>query len=93
LTFAKNELCRILTDKFINGELNESDTELLTAKEAEDYLNLVITESVLRSLQERGLIGSYEDENTEEVFFLTEMGKVMKNEIIYEDLNPSGSLK
>jgi hypothetical protein len=93
LTFARNELCNILTEKFINGELDESGTELLTTEEAENYLNTVITESVLRSLQQKGLIESYEDENTEEVFFLTEMGKVMKDEINYDDLNPSGSLK
>jgi hypothetical protein len=34
-----------------------------------------ITESVLTDLKERGMVDSIEDENGEEVFFLTPIGK------------------
>lgn len=93
LTYPRNLLCDLLTEKFIAGELDESGEHIFTHEEMEKYLNMTMTEDTLRSLIKKGLVSSYEDENTEEIFFLTELGKSMKNSIIYDDFNPSsGSL-
>lgn len=90
-TFAKNELCQILTTNFIEGSFDEKELSL-TDKEIDFYLSKVIAENTLRSLVNKGLLGTYEDDGSEEVFFLTELGKAVKDEIIYDDLSPSGSL-
>lgn len=95
LTYPRNLLCDILTEKFIAGELDASGEHVLTTEEFETYLNMTMTEDTLRSLIKKGLVSSYEDENTEEIFFLTELGKSIKTgEINYDDfISSSGSLK
>ena len=40
-----------------------------------DILKEIVAEDLLRSLQKKGLINSYEDDETEEVFFLSDLGK------------------
>lgn len=75
--FAIKTISDNLTEKFINGELENE--ELFTTDEFVAMLQMIIAENVLRELQQKGLITSYEDENTEEVFFLTELGKQVKD--------------
>lgn len=75
--FAMKTISDKLTEKFINGELENE--ELFTTDEFVAMLQMIIAENVLRELQKKGLITSYEDENTEEVFFLTELGKQVKD--------------
>lgn len=75
--FAIKTISDNLTEKFINGELENE--ELFTTDEFVAMLQMIIAENVLRELQKKGLITSYEDENTEEVFFLTELGKQVKD--------------
>jgi hypothetical protein len=65
-SFAKQHLLDILTEKYINGLFEDEFTKLLQQ---------IVAGSLLSDLKERGLINSYEDENTEETFFLTEEGK------------------
>jgi predicted transcriptional regulator len=74
--FAKEYLCEKLTEKFIeNGsDINEA---IFTENEFENILRVIITGSVLGELKRKGYIGSYEDDETEETFFLTEEGKEM----------------
>jgi hypothetical protein len=77
--FAKELLCEKLTEKFINGELSE-DNAIFNEDEFENILKYIITGSILYELKTKGLVNSYEDENTEELFFLTERGKeILKN--------------
>lgn len=81
--FARNYLCDKLTDKFLLGELDESDGEsLFSEDEFSVFLREIIAGSILNELKMKGLVESYEDDNTEEMFFLTEMGKnhLKKNE-------------
>ena len=80
--FAEKYLLDKLTDKFILGELENEDDEFLGVfndDEFEVVLREIVAGSVLYELKERGLVDSYEDDTTEEMFFLTKKGKrVMK---------------
>lgn len=73
--FAKNHISDILTDKFINGDVDLMDDEIFTEEEYETLLREIVAGTILNELKTKGLVNSYEDENTEEMFFLTEMGK------------------
>lgn len=78
LDFAKKYLCDKLTEKFILGELNEEEDDtlfLFTEEEFEVILRELIAGSVLYDLKQKGYVESYEDETTEEMFFLTKKGK------------------
>lgn len=80
--FAEKYLLDKLTDKFILGELENEDDEFLGVFNDEEFevvLREIVAGSVLYELKEKGLVDSYEDDTTEEMFFLTKKGKrVMK---------------
>ena len=80
--FAEKYLLDKLTEKFISGELENEDDEFLGVfndDEFEVVLREIVAGSVLYELKEKGLVDSYEDDTTEEMFFLTKKGKrVMK---------------
>jgi hypothetical protein len=79
-TFVRTHLLDIFTEKFINGSLTDEDTELFTENEFDTLLKELVAGSILFELKEKGFIDSYEDDNTEEMFFLTDEGKkLMKN--------------
>ena len=83
-TFAFNYMCEKLTDKFIAGELNENvedDEHLFTEDEMEKFLREIIAGSLLYELRDKGIIDSIEDENNEERFFLTDLGKEITTKI------------
>jgi hypothetical protein len=68
----------LLTEKFILGQLDitdDVDLEIFTDTEFGEILNRIISGSVLYELKAKGLVNSYEDEDTEETFFLTSKGK------------------
>ncbi len=48
---------------------------MFTEEEFETLLKEIIAGTVLEELKSKGLVGSYEDEDTEEMFFLTPKGK------------------
>jgi hypothetical protein len=73
-TFAVDHLCEKLTEKFIEGKFDSSSI-MFSEEEFTSLLQDIIAGSYLYSLKEKGYINSYEDENTEETFFLTEEGK------------------
>jgi hypothetical protein len=74
-TYAKKRFCDELTAKFIAGDLDFEDDELFTDEELDAILKEIAAESVLSTLKKSGFINSYEDDVTEETFFLTEKGK------------------
>ena len=80
--YAEKYLLDKLTEKFILGELENEDDEFLGVfndDEFEVVLREIVAGSVLYELKEKGLVDSYEDDTTEEMFFLTKKGKrVMK---------------
>lgn len=73
--YAKQYFCDKLTEKFIEGKLDDENEGIFEEDEFEICMKESVALSVLKSLEERGLVNSYSDENTEEVFFLTEEGK------------------
>jgi hypothetical protein len=75
-SYAMGYLCDKLTDKFILGELNEDiDEYVFTEDEMEKILREIIAGTYLTELQDKGLVDSIEDNNDEERFFLTDLGK------------------
>lgn len=76
--FAVEYFSEKLTEKFIDGvdfDDEESMIELFTEEEFEVCLKEIVAGTILYELKENGLVESYEDNQTEEVFFLTEEGK------------------
>jgi hypothetical protein len=77
-SFAREYILGELTQKYIDGLFDESDdheVELFTEDEFTKLLQRIVAGSLLSDLKEKGLINSYEDDDTEETFFLTEEGK------------------
>jgi hypothetical protein len=80
LTYVRQHLLDLLTEKFINGTLDAEDGELFTEDEFDQLLKELVAGSILYELKQKGLVDSYEDDTTEEMFFLTEKGKeTLKN--------------
>jgi hypothetical protein len=74
-TYTRKRFCDELTTKFLLNGLEDNGISIFNEDEFDKILKEVIAEDMLRTLQKRGLINSYEDDNTEEVFFLTEKGR------------------
>lgn len=81
--FATKYLKDKLTEKFILGTLDSEEDDVFTEKEYEVILREIVAGSILNELKMKGLVDSYEDEDTEEMFFLTPEGKKhLKNDEI-----------
>ena len=79
--FAKNHISDKLTEKFINGDTDLTEDEIFSEDEFENLLREIVAGTILNELKTKGLVNSYEDDNTEEMFFLTEKGKkVLKSD-------------
>jgi ribosomal protein S8 len=81
-SYSRRRISEELTKKFLINGLEDEEFGFFSEDEFDKILKEIAAEDVLRNLQKRGLINSYEDDNTEEVFFLTEKGKeeMKKNE-------------
>lgn len=75
LTYAKTYILEIMNEKYISGLLGDENDELFTEKEFTKMLQEIVAGTVLNELKEGGYVNSYEDDTTEEMFFLTEKGK------------------
>lgn len=79
-TFARQYILDLLTQKFIDGLLEDEEVELFSEDEFTKILQEIVAGTILYNLKQKGLINSYEDDSTEETFFLTEEGrKLLKN--------------
>jgi hypothetical protein len=74
-TYARQYLLDVMTQKYIDGSLDDLEREIFDEDEFTKILQEIVAGTVLYELKEMGLLESYEDENTEEMFFLTEKGK------------------
>lgn len=85
---ARNRLCDLLTEKFIIGELSADDpiNTIFNEDELLLFINCCIIDNEISHLIEMGLVGSYEDDDNEPFFFLTEEGKKCVEEIRKENL-------
>ena len=72
--YIRTRLCDMITEKFISGELTENEP-MFTRDEFMELMKEIVAHSVLEGLQKKGLVGSYEDDDFEETFFITELGK------------------
>jgi hypothetical protein len=78
-TYATNHILEILSTKD-ESTLNDTNEELFTENEFNDMLNTIIVGSHISELKELGFMDSYNDENNDEIFFITEEGKIsMRN--------------
>lgn len=73
--FAEKYFLDKLTEKFILGEIDLEQDMLFNEDEFDICIKEVITGTILTKLKHNGYVNSYEDENTEETFFLTEKGR------------------
>jgi hypothetical protein len=83
--FARKYLSDLLTQKFITGQLDSDTTEIFTEDEFGMILKEIIVGTVLNDLKGKGFVNSYEDDNTEEIFFLTTEGKEYLRNVINKD--------
>jgi predicted transcriptional regulator len=74
-SYTKKRFCEELTAKFLLNGLENEDIGIFSEDEFDKILKEIVAEDMLRGLQKIGFINSYEDEGTEEVFFLTEKGR------------------
>lgn len=79
--YARKRISDELTRKFLENGLDNEDEGYFSEDEFDTILKEIIAEDVLRSLQKNGLIDSYEDDDTEEMFFLTDLGKNQVDEM------------
>ena len=80
-TYAIKQFTELITEKYVIDPSLDDDEFLWTEDEFEVILQKIIVGSILYDLKEDGILNSYEDENTEETFFLTEKGKSLKNKL------------
>jgi len=80
LTYVRQHILDLLTEKFINGTLDDETEELFSEEEFDQLLKELVAGSILYELKQKGLVDSYEDDTTEEMFFLTEEGKKVLKE-------------
>jgi hypothetical protein len=73
--FAETYLLDKLTEKFISGEYDMEEDEFFEEEEFETVLREIVAGTILYDLKKKGFVESYDDEITEELFFLTEKGK------------------
>ena len=86
--YARKRISDELTRKFLENGLSNEDEGYLSEEEFDTILKEIVAEDLLRSLQKKGLIDSYEDDETEEMFFLTSLGKQEVNNMSdIEDVN------
>lgn len=93
LTFTRTHLLAIFTEKFINGQLTDDEVELFTEDEFDTLLKELVAGSILFELKEKGFVDSYEDDDIEEMFFLTEEGKkFVKNSNPDDEMGEDGKI-
>lgn len=78
--YALKHFTELITEKYIENPSMDYDF-FWTEEEFQVILNKIITGSIMYEMKESGILESYEDENTEEVFFLTEKGKKLSEEL------------
>jgi len=77
--FVFEYFCDFFTEKFIKGEFNDGDITISTDEMEKCLLEIAIKDT-LYLLSKEGIVDVIEDENNNEQFFLTNLGKdVAKN--------------
>lgn len=81
-TYAFNYFCDKLTERFINGDLDESFTiEDIDNKDLTTYLQEIAVLSVVEDMIEKGFMDTIVGEDNEERIFLTPLGEQLRNHL------------
>lgn len=72
--YATKLLIKLVTEKYVETPTLELDF-FWSEEEFDFILKRIITGSIMYQLKNEGIMGSYEDDNTDEQFFLTKKGK------------------
>lgn len=83
IDYFRKLLCEEMTKKFINGTLSSNDP-VDTIFYEEELLNILLRVDIQKNLNkliEEKLIDTIENENDEEMFFLTQKGKKVCQEL------------
>jgi len=77
-------ICKKLVKKFIDGQLSDDEYvyDYFSEEEISGLLHEIIVLGTLNSLREKGIIDCIENENNEEMFFLTKEGKKIASKIL-----------
>ena len=84
--YALSYLCEKLNKKYIENGLLTNEFKF-SNEELTVFLKEIIAGTILESLESKGFVSSYEDENTEKIYFLTEEGKKFKDYMEHNDNN------
>ena len=79
--YANKLLTDQLMDIYVRNPSMEDNDFFWTEEEFEVLLQKIVTGSIMYELVDDGVLKSYEDEDTEETFFLTEKGKMLSKEL------------
>lgn len=80
-TYARKKFTELLMDQYVSDPSLSGDEFFWTEDEFEIILQKIIVGSIIYELKDDGILNSYEDDNTEETFFLTEKGKLLSKEL------------
>lgn len=75
LTFTREHVLDFMTKKYIDNSINGDGEINFTEEEFGKLLRDIVAGTLLYELKSKGLVNSYEDEDTEQTFFLTEEGR------------------
>lgn len=79
--YAVKLFTELIIEEYVkNPSLDDTDF-FWTEEDFENILQKIITGSILYKLKNDGILNSYEDDNTEETFFLTEKGKELTEKL------------
>jgi hypothetical protein len=81
--YSRKVFTKLVTEKYIEDPSLEN-LVFWSEDEFQRILEKIITGSIMYSLKKEGIMGSYEDDQTEETFFLTEKGKEISKTLIKE---------
>ena len=72
--YARKEITHTVLEEYTK-QMSSNFEMTWDDKRIGEMLSRIFVGSILHELKEEGIVGTYEDENTEEVFFLTKKGK------------------
>ena len=90
--YSKQLFCEKLTEKFLDGQISSDDgiNGIFNEDEFSGILNQIHVQNTLDGLVNKGLINYIEDDNGEEMYFLTKKGKLVAEKM---DINTGNTVK
>lgn len=86
-TYAKKYITDLLIEKYVEDPSMDQDDFFWSEDEFEKMLQKIVVGSIMYELVGDGILNSYEDDSTDEIFFLTEKGKKLTKELKTKENN------